>query len=243
MARGKRPPNPLMESDADLLSFLDVVEAYAGGAELESDCPMQQMTAVSYARLAEAAVHQHRADLPNGRVGEYTLRAQRLVENALAEECFSSGARWAAARMGVGSSALAAAAIAELDVHDEDVRRGAARHCAIILKEIASFIERKGLRGRPQAATATDKLALWDSMILRDAAAQVAPAEEGNLDAVSSQVPTVVRNYLRLGQLPWRGETFQDCVDIHCDRVRRRLESLPKTTKSFRGFSIKRRDT
>lgn len=242
MAKGKKPPNQFLLSDIDPLSFLEVIEAYAAGATVEPDSPFQQMTAMSFARVAEGAVYQHRANLPNGRVGEYTLRAQKLMENALAEACFSGGVHWTLAHVKSVSANEAESVRANLDLHDEEVRRNAARQCALILKEIAEAARRKGVKGRPPAASGDDKLALWDSMLLRDAVALVAPGKEGDRDAISEQIPTVARTYLRLGQLPWRGETLQDCVDIHSDRVRRRLDGMPKTTKDFRGFSIKRRE-
>lgn len=242
MARGKKPANPLMEADDDLLSFLDVIEAYGSGAAVEPDCPLQQVAAIAFARIAEGAVHQHRANLPNGSVGEYTSRAKWLMENALAEACFSSGARWALVQAVSTLVNERDTLTGDIDAHDEEVKRGAARQCALILKDIAAAIDRKGKRGRPPAAKTDGILALWDSMILRDACNSVAPNKTRDRAAIAEQIPKVVRQYLLLGQLPWQGCTEQDSVDIHARRIRRHLDALPRTTRDFRGFSIKRRE-
>jgi hypothetical protein len=39
-------------------------------------------------------------------------------------------------------------------------------------------------------------------------------------------VPEVVREMLRLGQLPWLGETEQECIERHSKRLRGNLDRL-----------------
>ncbi len=110
------------------------------------------------------------------------------------------------------------------------------------LREIEKFVLRHGKRGKPVGARASDLLSLWDSMALHDALALVAPGQGDKRDAIAEKVSTVVRTYIKFGHLPWRGETHQQCVDIHTRRIVRLLDSLPMTSRSYRGFSIIRRE-
>jgi hypothetical protein len=241
MARGKKPPDWSLEADEDPIAFLELIEVYASGAPVEPGTPILAMTAVTFARLAEGAVYRHRGDLPNGRVGEYQLRAQRLVESALAEECFSSGARFISANASTLAAEERERIDAQLLAHDDLVRRNSAQHCALIMREIRDAIARKGKKGRPSHAPAGSLAALLDAMILRDAAKQVEPNLHSDPEAIAAEIPNVVRTLLRLGQLPWRGETEQQAVDIHAERVRRHMDFVLNNTKDLRGFSIKRR--
>lgn len=240
MARGKKPPNPLMQSDLDPLGFLDVVAAYAGGATLEPDCPMQEMTAVQFARLAESAVDRHRANLPPGKVGHYRERAQSLMEECLARVGYSLGAL----RMLEELTEIAPAKREELTASiqkDRDVlARGAAGYCAVIMREITAALERKGIKGRPPSSQ-NDYTAMIDAEMLHEAVNAVPLGIVATRDVVAEGIPGIVRNWFHMGHLRKLGDTEQDCIDAHSLRLRRKLDALPDKVKDWRGFSIKRR--
>lgn len=230
MARGKKPVNPLYEADRDLLEHLEMVEAIGNGAFIEPDVPVRRLTAVSFARLAEAAVEQNASDIRQGRVGEFRSRARSLIEAALVEESFISGMRQSLALLfdaGEISRDAYLAKVALFSSHYEDMWRTAARHCAQILLEIEAARLRKGKRGRPPAAPNGDALAkLIDSSILRAAANQAWP--HNDKDAISAAIPAVVREYMRLGQIRTMGETEQEAVDRHSKRIRALFASIVK---------------
>jgi len=245
VSQGKKPPNPYLLTDSELLEYIELIEVFGSGAQTAHDASIAGMTAIQFARLAEGAVYANKAHFPNGRIGEFQLRAQRLMENCIAEECSNSGSRFMLESLreaGVVAANVFSEKLAELTTSQEAARRGAAAQCAAILREIEKFVLRHGKRGKPVGARASDLLSLWDSMALHDALALVAPGQGDKRDAIAEKVSTVVRTYIKFGHLPWRGETHQQCVDIHTRRIVRLLDSLPMTSRSYRGFSIIRRE-
>jgi hypothetical protein len=230
MARGKKPPNPLYEADGDLLEHLEIVEAIGNGASIELDAPVRRLTAVSFGRIAEGAVEQNASVIRQGKVGEFRNRARRLIEGALAEECFVSGMRKTLNLLfdrGDISRAAYTENVAIFHGHYEDMWRKAALQCALILIEIEAMRIRKGRAGRPPQSANGDALArLLDSSILKDAANSV--LNRNDYEAILAAIPTVVREHLRLGNLRMLGETEQEAVDRHSKRIRASFDALIK---------------
>lgn len=228
MARGMKPANPLYEADSDLLEHLEMVEAIGNGATIEPDAPVRRLTAVSFSRLAEVAVEQNTSVIRQGNVGKFRNRSRKLIEASLSEECIISGMRQSLNLLfntGEISRDVYIAKLALFQSHYEDMWRTAARCCAQILLEIEAARLRKGKSGRPSAAPNDDALArLIDSEILRDAANDARP--HNDRDVILANIPVVVRNYLRHGQLRHLGETDQESVDRHSKRIRAHFMSL-----------------
>jgi hypothetical protein len=232
VAQGKKPPNPLYASDIDPLEYIELLDAIGGGAELGADAPIRRLTAVSFARLAEAAVEQNSKDLRQGSVGEFRTRARTFLESALAEECWFSGARASLDTLLETRDIRHEAFVAKVELfepHYETMWREASRHCSLILSDIRISRARKGVKGRPMESRNGDALAqLLDSAILHDAVQAVPPGRPVDQQAVSQAIPSAVRVWTRLGQLRRLGDTEQEHVAYHTARLRALLEHLVK---------------
>ena len=244
MARGKKPPDPNLESDIDRVEFLPLIKAIGDGANIEPDAPIRHLTAVSFARLAEAAVEQNRTYIPK-RVGDFRRRARNMIESALVEECWLSGAR-ASLETLLATNDISAEAYANkielFGAHYDEVWRKAALHCALILEEMQQVRLRKGIKGSPKGSRHGDALVqMLDLQILGDAINRVPEADRTKRDAIASRIPEIVREFMRLGQLRYLGSTNQESVDRHSKRLRNLLDRLPNTTR-LGGFSIIRKD-
>jgi hypothetical protein len=240
--RGSKPSNPLHQSDVDLLEFTDLIEAIGQGAKIEEGSPLSSLTAISFARIAESAVENNAGILRQGTVSEFRRSARVMLDSALAEECWLSGFRKgleALFQTGDISAAVLESRLSAFPARYEELRRNAALHCSLILKKIDARRSRTGSRGRPKAAANGDALAkLLDSMILKDASLK---ARENSHDAISSAIPDVVREYMRLGQLRQLGGTEQESVDRHSRRLRALLDNLVRSPPTRGGFSIIRK--
>jgi len=236
VAQGKAPPDPLLQSDVDLLQHFELIEAIGAGATIEAGDPLQALTAQMIARVVEAAVEQHREDLPKGKIGGFKARAQALTERALAGSSFIAGARFQLGKLknagAIGDEALEHE-MAYASSCTDKLRREIASQSAQILREIIDAKSRKGKSGRPSGSKGGDEVAkLIDAQILLEAAQRVSVSVIGR-DDVATQIPIIVREYVRQRFLHPLGtnEHEQEAVDRHSKRITRRLDDLIKTSE------------
>jgi hypothetical protein len=244
MARGARLPDPALQSDVDLLSFIDIIESIGRGAFVEPDAPVRRLTAVQFGRIAEVAVENNAGALRQGTVGEYRKRARHIIDAALVEEGWISGIRFALdwlLESGYISPQVFLVLSGMPEAHSTDIWRKAASNCALILRDIEKARARTGGKGRPAASPNGDALArLLDSEIIWDAVRSLPPGTQADRDTVAAAIPAMVRKYSRLGQPRRLGETEQEHVDRHSKRLREQLDRVLANPPSG-GFSIIRK--
>jgi len=245
VAPGKKPRDPLLDSDIDFLIYTDQIEAIGQGVAIEPDNSWRMITPILFGRVAKAAVENSSADLRQGMVGQFRKRALNLAEMALAEACLILGGRSeleGLLKQGDISAQVALNRHSHLMAHHEQVWRNAASHCALILRDIEKAVRQKGTKGRPPASRNGDQLArLLDFEILDrvgGAARQLQPKTVPDRNSVAAAIPAVVRELVRLGQLRRLGETEQESVDRHSKRLRVVLDGQ---IKAAGGSSIIRK--
>jgi hypothetical protein len=222
MARGGRRKEKKDDIDSDILEYLPTLLALSRPQTvIEPNSPVLEISAVSFARVAEAAVEQHVRSLRRGSISEYRRRARRLIEGVLGEERFHSGRRHELQRLG-DDGLLSADTIKEglqsVEERERVIWRLAAGDAAEILRDIKARKERIGKKGRAAGSGTTDKLLRrQDTEILKEAAAHAASKTRAGIAAA---IPPIVRERLRRGQLRTLGTTTQEAVDRHSKRLR-----------------------
>jgi hypothetical protein len=229
MPKGMRTLSAKDISNEDLLNWLPTLEAVArSDTTISSDAPILEVSALSFARVAECAVEQHSKSLRQGSVTTFRRRARYLIESTLCEALYLAGHRSCL-------NALNTEGVLPFQRHvelmelcasqEQEVWRTAANGAALILRDIEARIVRKEKVGRPKEAQSSDVLVrLFDSEILKVA------SDSCGLKPSKSQVdvaiPRVVRKYLEDGKLRWLGSTEKEAVDRHSKRLRVRLHEL-----------------
>jgi hypothetical protein len=232
MTKGKRPVDPGLQSDTDLLDWIPILEAISRpDTIIEPDAPILQLSAISIARLAEGAVEQHAPSIRQGKTTDYRKRARRLIESTLCEAMYINGHRTAV-------NALASEGLVPQKRHEELIVlfserekfawRTAAHLAATLLSEIKGHQSRRGVKGKPDGAVSVDALMqLVDSEIMKVASDRCGP--NSTKEVLEATFPSVVREYLENGRLNWLGDTEQQAVDRHSKRIRQRSHALLKS--------------
>lgn len=237
MAQGKKKANVYLETDVNLLEYIELLELYGAGVPVDVDASILQMTCIQFARLAEGAVEKYKNDLGNGNVGLYRERAQRFTENCILEEMYHRGYTNALREQSYSSYYYSD----QLDRSNEHIllaRKVAASQCAEILKDILRRQTVKGIKGRPKQAKNNNIQRLWDWQIIRDTIELLPYHKRENREEILANISGQVRLYVRNGHLAQLGDqSEQQCVDTHTKRIKRLFETVG--TKSIRGFSIK----
>jgi hypothetical protein len=243
MTNGKRPVDPGLQSDTDLLDWIPILEAISRpDTIIEPDAPILQLAAISIARLAEGAVEQHASSIRQGKTTGYRKRARHLIESTLCEAMYINGHRTAVNALaieGLVSKQRHLELISLFSEHERTAWRTAALLASTLLQEIKGHQTRKGVSGKPDGAISVDALMrLVDSEIMKVASDRCGPNSTN--EAIEAKFPEVVREYLENGRLNWLGDTEQQAVDRHSKRIRQRFDALLKS-RPIGGSSIIRK--
>lgn len=240
MARGKKPPDPLLESSDDLLQLIPfladltrddtIVERDAAILEWQRKAQALKLTIIYWADVAELAVEQHAKSIRKGEVSDFRKRARKFMEGAKYEHGFAEGNRDLLNRLlerKLISPKQFRRELQCVENQETEKQRFMLIGIELFLREIRNYVIRGKRRGRPRMESGHSQQQLKDGSLFHEAVMAAGGYASIDRDRVATSIPDVVRRALEDGRLSRLGQTRQEAVDRHSKRIRNLLDNLP----------------
>jgi hypothetical protein len=226
MARGKKPVDPLLVADMDLMTLRPQVQAVVDGASSVLDI-------LQFARLTEGLVAQNRDQIPMKKRAEIDRAVSTTINHSVSLSGILQGERLTLLRMhekGFITTDNANRHLAEIDFVERHYLKIAAQQALGMFDIVKKATSKKQKSGRPFGAFNTSTATDWPLLI---AALDRLTPERNNQEAHVAEIRQVVAEAIRSGQLDaHRGETSKDAIDTHAKRLRSKARRLQGTTSN-----------